>query len=354
MKVLFVSSPQSVYGNKTNPFVSSLIQGLRDYGHIEVDCNLDSFWNNYNSYDLIYFQWPESIFNWNIEAIDLNKLFLHINRIKKDGIKMVITCHNLQPHSGNAKTKQLYDLVYSKIDAFHHLGHYSYQVMKNKYPDAYHFIAPHHIADYYFEQSNSSDAKSKLSIPINSIVIASFGAFRNSGEKQLFLSMVDDINIPNVRYLAPRLMVYDKTYINWIFVYIKQWLFCHSKKIKITGFLEEKELKLWLSASDIVFIQRKEILNSGNLPIAYAAGKVVVGPDVGNVGEILKETGNFVFDPNDRDSVKSAVIKAIDTIKKGDGLGYSNQQYAKTNWNVSLISKNISNNLEQLRRSQKF
>ena len=348
MKILFVSSPQSVYGNKTNPFVSSLIEGLKEYGNITIDCDLDSFWNNYTSYDLIYFQWPERIFNWNTEAIDIKKLSHHFDLIKKNQIKTVITCHNLLPHNGNPKVMQLYDLVYSKVDAFHHLGKYSYQLMRLKYPNSYHFIAPHHVPNSYFDLYKSPHAKSKLSISEKEIVIASFGAFRNNDEKKLFLTMVDDTRDLHTRYLAPRLKIYDKTYTNWLFSYLKEIFFCHSKKIKTSGFLEEEKLKKWLSAADIVFIQRKDILNSGNLPLAFAAGKIVIGPNIGNVGEILKETGNFVFDPNDRQSIKNAVMKAIYSINNGDDIGYSNHLYAKKQWNVPRISKIIFDNIHQL------
>ena len=311
MKILFVCSHESIYRKNCNPFVSSLIQGLKDYGHIEVDYGLDYFWNNYSSYDLIYFQWPDRAFTGKIETTDLNKISTHLELIKKHGIKTVITCHDLKPHNGDTIITKLYELVYSKVDAFHHLGNYSYQLMKSKYPQKYHFIVPHHIADSYFELFNTQEAKSRLSIHSNDIVIASFGAFRNRLEKQLFLTMVEDTQQSNVLYLAPRLSIFDRTYTNWIIPYIKEYLYCRSKRIRTKGLLSEDQLRLWLSATDIVFIQRKSILNSGNVPLAFAAGKVVVGPNIGNVGDILKETGNLVFDPNNSETVKSAVLKAM-------------------------------------------
>lgn len=44
--------------------------------------------------------------------------------------------------------------------------------------------------------------------------------------------------------------------------------------IKYAGFLPNEELNEWLYASDIVFIQRKEILNSGNVRRRTAAYQI--------------------------------------------------------------------------------
>ena len=84
----------------------------------------------------------------------------------------------------------------------------------------------------------------------------------------------------------------------------------------------------------MVLIQRVDALNSGNLPMAFHAGKVVVGPNVGNVGQILRETGNFTFDPHDTDSAVCALQKALTETTKGK----ENRTYAKEHWASDLIA----------------
>ena len=331
-------------GIQQNPFVLSLADGLVKRGH-EVVCSLEEFWDSFYKYDLLFFQWPEAIFDWKRDKIEIERLSGHFHRIKEFGVRTVITCHNLHPHNNDPLTIALYDFVYSKVDAIHHLGRYSYGLFKEKYPHQYHFIVPHHIADSLWEKSiNSSLAKEKLGIPIRDIVVSSFGVFRDSGEIWMFLKMAYSIVHRGISFLAPRIPSVSfqqgshfKATIKYI---IKRFVFKRTK-VKHSGFLSEDELGVWLSASDIVFIQRKEILNSGNLPLAFSAGKVVVGPDLGNVGEILKETGNYVFDSNDSVSVKKAVLSAIDEIKKGNLLGTKNYQYARDNWTVSRVCAQI-------------
>lgn len=60
----------------------------------------------------------------------------------------------------------------------------------------------------------------------------------------------------------------------------------------------------------MVFIQRTDILNSGNVPLALSFGRVVTGPDSGNIGGLLAETGNPAFDPADPRSVDIALERA--------------------------------------------
>lgn len=327
-------------GYRKNPYVISLVDGLIKYGH-QVTCGLDKFWDSFAEYDLLYFQWPEAIFDWGRGQIDLERLSRHFDSIKRAGVKTVITCHNLHSHMNDGRMKGLYDLVYSNMDAFHHLGRYSYDVMKEKYPDTIHFMAPHHIADCLWE--NPVDpfvAKRKLHIPKANVVVSSFGAFRNDEEIRLYVDMAKDITSFHMTFLAPRIPMghfYHGRHVGKTIQYLFKAFLYKIIRIKHSGFLTEEELNDWLYASDIVMIQRKEILNSGNLPLAFSAGKVVVGPNLGNVGEILRETGNFVFDPNDRVSVKYSVLKAIEAVKKDNQLGLRNYQYAKENWSVSKV-----------------
>ena len=348
MKILMVIQLKS----ERNPFVSSLVDGLIKIGN-QVVCGLDYFWNSYYDYELIYFQWPESIFEWQKNKIDLKKLADHFDIINKAHIKTIITCHNLHPHNNDTKTTELYELVYSRVDAFHHLGNFSYQIMKRKYPNKYHFIAPHHVADSLRKTSfSSNEAKKKLHIPSNNIVISSFGAFRNNEEVRLFVDMVNDVSDSDLSFLAPRIRLGyldNGRHIDKTIKYIYNCLFYKIKGIKYSGFLSNEDLGTWLSASDIIFIQRKEILNSGNIPLAFSAGKVVVGPNLGNVGEILEETGNYLFDPNDRASIKKAVVDAIKNVKKSNQLGLNNYNYAKDNWSTVRVCEIINSQISYIK-----
>lgn len=82
MKILFVCSKNSVFSKNANPFVKSLVDGMRAKG-CYVDCDLDNFWTNYQKYDIIFLQWPEEIYRWNRSKINLDALSGHFNLLKK-------------------------------------------------------------------------------------------------------------------------------------------------------------------------------------------------------------------------------------------------------------------------------
>ena len=70
--------------------------------------------------------------------------------------------------------------------------------------------------------------------------------------------------------------------------------------------------------------------------MGFAAGKVVVGPQVGNVGEILKSTGNPTFNPDNEQSVVEAVKKGLALVKQG--LGERNKNFALNQWSTHKVS----------------
>ena len=68
-----------------------------------------------------------------------------------------------------------------------------------------------------------------------------------------------------------------------------------------------------------MLLQRTTILNSGNIPMAFYLEKVMVGPDTGNVGELLKKTGNPVFDIDNLSTLESCIQQALRLAKDGYG-----------------------------------
>jgi glycosyltransferase involved in cell wall biosynthesis len=82
-----------------------------------------------------------------------------------------------------------------------------------------------------------------------------------------------------------------------------------------------------------VFIPRLQILNSANVSLAMTFGRVVTGPDLGNVGELLRGSGNPIFDPRNPADAARAIHDALVLAHKGE-LGESNRKVAMTDWSA--------------------
>ena len=91
MKVLFVSDNAKL----SNPFVETLIAGLYEF-NLDCTASIKEWWANVEEYDIIHFQWPEIVFYWeHIRTKDLQEMEMQLQKAKSLGIKIVITCHNL-------------------------------------------------------------------------------------------------------------------------------------------------------------------------------------------------------------------------------------------------------------------
>lgn len=328
-----------------NPYVSVLCEGLRLYAH-EVICSIEEFWNNPTKYDLIFIQWPDVLpSKKQIESQDIEEIEKNIKKIKNKGVKMMVTVHNLHPHNNNQYIKKIYELVYESVDAFHHMGNYSYEKFKKKYANAIHFVVPHAVN---FDESiaclDKIEYKKKYGLPLNKPTVIAFGAFRNNDERSMFLDLSRTFFF-KCCFWAPsfnRVIGIKRNKLQKIATRIK-YRFQGIKMFR--GPINNVQAIEMVKASDILFIQRKEILNSGNLPLGFFCGCIVLGPDEGNVGDILRSTGNLTFNPHSKDSIHSAFIKALTMSKGNSNLGLKNAEYAKKNWNKHLIMEKINKNI---------
>jgi glycosyltransferase involved in cell wall biosynthesis len=334
MKVLFVCN--NIYRKKENPFIRVLIQSLQQNG-VEAEYGLDNFWNNYQKYDVIHFQWPEKIFGGG-HPIDLEKIERHLNALKEAGIKTVITCHNFHPHKFNADLCCLYDLLYAKCDAVHHLGEYSCQQLKHKTGHLTNHFIVGHPAYYSIDEVNitKEEARERLQIAATTKVVLCFGDFRFSRERALVLKAFNQLPYDDKLLLAPRFF-HNKIPLSFFWYRLVQLLNRkkYGKSSFSKGFISDSDLPCYLTAADVLLIQRKEILNSGNLFLGFSFGKAVVGPDRGNVGFILRQTGNPVFDPDNPSTLITALQKGFDL---QSSLSARNLEYASRHLDKTQIA----------------
>lgn len=335
MKVLIACNEETF----SNPYVKTLAQGIADHG-VDISCSLHDFWNDWKNYDIIHIQWP------NILVKGLNNvatLRLHLLEIKDAGIPIVVTCHNLHPHcSKNVMLQESYDIVYDLVDNFIHMGEYSYKLFVKLYPHAHHFIIPHHIYDHLYNNfPTRAEACRYLKLNPNIRYILCFGIFRNDEERNIAYIAATMMKSRGYIILAPGFARFKWRVRIWNS--IRKYIEYIRYKVKYRGisfshnFIPDEDLPYYYSAADIALIHRCDILNSGNLPMALMMGKVTVGPNVGNVGCVLRETGNPTFEVNDLKTLVSAIELAARLVENGKG--ELNKRYAYEHYTTNAIAK---------------
>lgn len=317
-----------------NLFVPTLKSALSSLG-LDVTCSVDEFWNSKEYYDVIHLQWPEELIGWTFQSesrlCDIQDRF---DYLKELGCKFIYTRHNSVPHYQSDILKSAYLLFERISDLIVHMGEYSMNEIKSIYPQKLHIVIPHHIYEGYYNDSVSRDESiNRLSIPNGNIVITAFGKFRN--KKEILMTLFSFIGIKSfkIRLLAPRMLPVGLGILTPLVLKLLNMLGIYTSTN--ATIVPNEDLPYYFSAADIVFIQRINILNSGNVPMAFMFKKIVVGPDVGNVGEMLRITGNPVFTPHSIRSVVKAIREAINLIPSKKGI--QNYKYAKDNMNLSVV-----------------
>ncbi len=335
MKILIPVDTSPLINNSIIDEVSATITKANP--SIQIDQNSALFWENISpGYDCIHFHWPEAIFGWKIpDQSDLIAFKARLRKWKKCS-RIVITVHNLISHNSNPLNQKLYDIVYGCADTFIHMSNTSRQLLLERYnhiiPEtAQHVVIPHGLYQIYDNSVSRTEARKKLGLAPDRFVILVFGRARSNAEEEVIKYMIDYFPDNNRKIIVPKWNFYKG---NVPSLFRKRIDRKHYRFLNI--FIPVHEVQYYFNASDIVFIQRMNNLNSGILILGFAFGKVLVGPNYGSMGEILRETGNPTYDPHNFASIIEAVQRGKEL--SGADKGAQNLEYARKNWNMELTA----------------
>lgn len=283
-------------------------------------------------FEIVNIHWPESIFNWKEPTLEQLREFELKLRIWKKNSKIIYTIHNLFPHSGRTEIyDKLYNVIAENTDLFIHMGEFSKSLFQEKYPYAKHKILRHPLFEKTYRKIEKEWAREKLGIDKNAIVFISPGRIRNLKERKFVLKFFRSVDIKNKVLLATNMLSgYNKIEfpgkyklkrwidINKILEKIFQNRYHKPKYLFNYDFMDNERLSLYMAASDILFVPRIEILNSGLLFLGLTFEKIIIAPSRGNVTEHMKLFQLPIFEPNDFKSVERAACEAVYLLKEGE------------------------------------
>lgn len=309
-----------------NPYIYTLIEGLqKQYPDCEISWGRNAFWSDdILSFDIVHFHWPQTFMGKDPHSEE--DLLYHIERMRSKGVKIVATCHDLEPHYDQFADKaESMKIVYSHSDAIIHLGEYSKKLFEKRYPHAKHLLIPHHLYDTVYTHFPSRVESLKyLKLPEDKIYVLCFGTFRAKQERQLIIKLSKQLVDNNIIILAPSFMNIWWRSFRLFHKRLKKLYYQYRYNIYSTGStwraVSDEVLPYYYGAADVVFIQRVKILNSGNALMPMLFGKVIVGPDCGNVSPLLRRWNYPVFSVDDTIKLGDIVMKAIGLAKAGVGM----------------------------------
>ena len=329
--------------DKLNSFKQGLKTILESKG-VETIFSLDAFWEDANDIDIVFFHWEEYLVKAEVASLEVLQRIEQRLKYWKDRSKLIILKHNLKAHTYFENHEKLFELVNRYQDGVIHMGKYSkaeYDKLYQFSKDKKHVVIPH---QWYNDTPNGitkEKAREKLNIPKDQFVMLVFGAIRKSEESKLIFKAFKSLNVEKKVLLisnwrGDKNINKRKRPFLWLWLKIKTVILGFNLKYRLNQtFIKEEDIQVFMNASNILFIPRVDSLNSGNIPLGFTFGKVVVGSKCGNMGELLEDTDNPVFEPNSLKSIKEAMNKAY-LLSQGNK-GEENRMYAEKEWNYDII-----------------
>ncbi|HOJ63252.1 MAG TPA: glycosyltransferase [Spirochaetota bacterium] len=295
-------------------------------------------------YSLIILEWEDCLLNdrffpeYNTYQDKVNHIDKILDYYKKNNTKIISIIHNKIEHEyifDEEKSKRNFEFkrfIYQKSDAIIHLG---YNGMKEcidffDLGNKKNYVIPHSLYVNYNIKYNKNDSKKAIGLNKDDIVIGCFGAIRHQEEYDLIIKTFNNLDIKNKKLL---LVGNHRKKINFL---------KRKDCIIVKEFLDDDQFAIYLNAVDIIFLPRQYSLNSGVLFLALSYSKVIVGPDVGNIGEYLKMF-NYPTYKTEEDASES-LEKGYELYISDPDIVYRNRIKAEnefSNYNLSMKFQEI-------------
>ena len=339
-----------------NRFLVDLNEALAK--QVDLVHSHEAFWEMNGDYDVVHLHFPEYL-TYEIERAYtegmpdglLDELEIRL-RFWSEQAAIVVTRHVLLPHNArnDPRWEQLYELVYRYCDGVAHFAQASIKEFRERYAktqwsrgeEPIHVAIPHQNYASLPNSVSREEARKELGISRDANVMLVFGAIRNDAERQLVLETFHGLKVSKKHLLVSRWRekLADVSWIRlkyWIRDLTRLFYRLHPRYHFNYSFVEEEDTQLFLNAADVLFIPRFHVLNSGNVTLGMTFGRVVIGPDSWDVGELLREMDNPVFDPDRPETAIAAVEEAFQLAVAGK-VAEANYGTAQREWTVSGVA----------------
>jgi glycosyltransferase involved in cell wall biosynthesis len=193
------------------------------------------------------------------------------------------------------------------------------------------------------EELSREDARGRLSLPSKAHVMLFFGFVREYKGLMYLIEALPGIRqrLPDAKLVVAGAFYDDKQkYLRRI-----EELGVASMVVIHDGYLPDREVGDYFSASDLVVLPYSSATQSGIVQLAYAFGKPVVVTSVGGLPEVVDDgrTG-FVVPPKNAGALAEAVVRFFELSEAGDFTAAIEREQERFSW------KRMVETIEELMR----
>jgi hypothetical protein len=264
--------------------------------------------------EVTWIHWPEAMFAWREPgAEEMARFERWIRTCAASGL-VVWMVHNAFPHGrrGSERYRAVYRSVAENAQVHLHLGTRSIKEIEARYPSAHPLVVrtcPHGGYWQLVGDLAPDTARRRLGIADKGRILLVFGEIRGPRELRLILQAT---RAPGWHVLMAGRLASRRRPL-WFVVNRLVRLIPSGRWTLVTANIPDAEVDTYVKAADAVLIARHEALNSSNVFLGFTFGKPVIGPDIGNIGEVLTLTSNPTYDPKHPKTIVEALTRLAAT-----------------------------------------
>ncbi len=271
--------------------------------------------------DIVHIHWPEQLYSVaSLErGTELDRVKDALKRLqyfKKKGTKTVLTMHNLMPHeNGDSEAGRLIcQGCFDEADLVVHHCERSLDLVKEEYVGAErkkNIVLHHGHYLVYPSEMTRQEARESLGLHDDDFVFLHFGIIRGYKGLQHVLSSLFRVKVKNKKLVVAGWPMNWQRPTRSIIERVRKWVWDkQGRLIWCLRKIQNDEVQRFLKACDAVVLGHTSGLNSGVAILGMTFGRVVVGPDLGCIGEVLRSGENVVYDPTDSEGLMKAMGQA--------------------------------------------
>lgn len=339
-----MSSLKSIFlpCGEANPYQKLLVKHLTNLG-VQVEGTnrfttflsiLATLWRP----DILHLHWLDSFFHASNRLKSLIRLATFISGLsilRLTGVKIVWTVHNLKNHENTQPKLDRICTTFVVKSAHAIIAHSQtarlkiIKMFRLKNDNKIFLVPPGNYIDYYKNNISRRDARKALGIAERCFLFLYLGCIRpykgiiklTEGFKKLGCDEAQLI-------IAGKPL--DEKLARLIRQKIAEW-----DNIKfIPAFIADDQIQVYMNACDVVVLPYRDVLTSSSIFLAISFGRACIVPHMGCIGDVLDNSGAFLYDPSDKEGLPQAMNHAIE--RKDDllDMGEHNRRLAeKYDWN---------------------
>lgn len=262
---------------------------------------------------------------------------LVVNRLKRQGKKVVLTVHEVFPHKpflGGRADRDMMKRIYGKADVL--LAHT--RSLKKELEDLFSltpdgiYVVPHGYFALPPSPLDASALKGKYQVPLDKKVLLFFGSIRENKGLDVLLGAMRELKKDYFLLITGEAAGASEISAEHYRAMIKEYRITDSLAW-VEKYISDEEAAEFFKIADAVILPYKKSFHAQSGVVNLAAGfdRPCVVSNVGGLGEIVRDYAmGVVVEPEDADALREGIIKLF---KTRETASYGFQKYRdENNW----------------------